>query len=152
MKIKSYKGFTLIELLVVISIIGILAAVATVSYMSAQKQARDSTRKSDMGQYRNALEMYANKNNGLYVPITSRRDPSSFLCAPLGLTCPGPDDPKYDGVSLYFYSYITDAAGTQYVLWAKLENVAATTYWVVCSNGKNGNMVGSSPSDANCPI
>ena len=149
MSIKSsHKGFTLIELLVVISIIGILAAVITVSFTSAQKQARDVNRKSDLTQYRNSLESYANKNNGLYPIFTSRRDPSTNLCTPLGLTCPGPADPKTSD-SNYYYSYITDAAGTQYVLWSSMETSA--NKWVVCSNGKSG-QYNSTPVTGVCPI
>lgn len=133
--IKS--GFTLIELLVVISIIGILAAMATLSFTGAQKQARDTTRKSDLAQYRTALEMYANKNNGLYPIFGSKVDPSVSLCTPLGLTCPGPEDPKNSTDNTYYYQYQSDTAGTEYVLWtAKMENL--TGKWAVCSNGKSG--------------
>jgi len=60
------QGFTLIELLIVISIIGILAAMVTISFMNTQRQARDTQRKSDLSQYRNALEAFASKNNGLF--------------------------------------------------------------------------------------
>jgi prepilin-type N-terminal cleavage/methylation domain-containing protein len=159
MKKDIKNGFTLIELLVVISIIGILAAIATASYSSAQKQARDTTRKSDMAQYRTSLEMYANKNDGLYPEYNSKRDPSSNLCTPLGLTCPGPEDPKYDGIGIYYYSYISDGTGvtglpkaTQYVLWAPLESAPSTTYWIVCSGGKSGTRLNLVPSSGVCPL
>ena len=158
MSARSIKlGFTLIELLVVISIIGILTAIVTASYTSAQKQARDTTRKSDLAQYRTSLEMFANKNSGLYPAYTSKRSASAFLCSPLGLTCPGPEDPSGGGGN-YYYSYISDGTGTtglinatQYVLWVRLENVSL--FWVVCSNGKNGTLsLSSIPSTGVCPI
>ena len=151
MKRKLIHGFTLIELLVVISIIGILASMVTVSFLSSQKQARDVNRKSDLAQYRNSLETYANKNGGLYVIRASRVDPSTNLCSvlELGTTCPG--DPKTSVDENYYYSYITDAAGTTYVLWSRLENVSSTTYWVVCSNGKSGTRT-STPTTGTCPL
>lgn len=142
----------------VISIIGILAAMATLSFTSAQKQARDTTRKSDLVQYRTALESFANKNNGLYptskaaAPIGST-DPVN-LCATLELTnCPlDPKSPDYN------YSYLSEpvgnpqysAAATKYILWARLENISPTTYWVVCSSGESGKAT-SAPTDATCP-
>lgn len=55
---KILKGFTLLELLIVIGIIGVLVALATVSYSSAQKSGRDSKRKQDMVAIQNALEQY----------------------------------------------------------------------------------------------
>ncbi|KKT65740.1 MAG: Type II secretion system protein G [Candidatus Curtissbacteria bacterium GW2011_GWC1_44_33] len=51
------RGFTLIELLVVITIIGILAAIAIVSYGGTQERARDSRRKSDLDAIKKALEL-----------------------------------------------------------------------------------------------
>lgn len=42
------RGFTLIESLAVIAIIGILASIVTVSVFAAQRQARDTRRKSDL--------------------------------------------------------------------------------------------------------
>ena len=147
---KTALGFTLVELLVVISIIGILASMITVSFTSSQKQARDVNRKSDLAQYRSSLESYANKNNGLYPIYASKVDPSTNLCTPLGLGTTCPEDPKFDGVSAYYYSYITDSGGTQYVLWSKLES-ASSYNWVVCSNGKSGKSA-STPTSGVCPI
>jgi prepilin-type N-terminal cleavage/methylation domain-containing protein len=60
------NGFTLLELLVVIGIIGILVALATVSYSSAQKSGRDAKRKQDMVAIQNALEQYYSDNNYSY--------------------------------------------------------------------------------------
>ena len=52
------KGFTSIELLVVISIIGLLSSVVLASLNQARIKARDSQRKQDIIQVRNALELY----------------------------------------------------------------------------------------------
>jgi prepilin-type N-terminal cleavage/methylation domain-containing protein len=156
---KAEKGFTLIELLVVISLIGVLAALALVSYTGTQKQARDSQRKSDLRQYQNASELFANKNNGLYTSRTSGSGvrASTTLCTDLSLTsCP--EDPRYDEDNSFVYSYQSNGTGsgnvdaTQYVLWGKLENT--TDYWVLCSSGKAGtaSQTGFSVSGGNCPI
>ena len=57
---KILGGFTLIELLIVIAILGILAAAVLVAVNPAkrQKQARDSARKSDIGQIATAVQAY----------------------------------------------------------------------------------------------
>lgn len=145
------KGFTLIELLVVISIIGVLATLVLVSFGPAQKQARDTQRKSDIRQYQSALENFANKGNGLFPSKTGAVDVSG-LCTVLGISGTCPTDPKAPDK---IYKYISDGTGSpnndasKYVLWASLENV--TGYWVICSTGK----VGSSsvaPSSSTCPI
>lgn len=141
---KNKKAFTLIELLVVISIIGILAALAMVSFTGPQRQARDAGRKSDLRQYSTSLEEYANKNNGLY-PVRGAVSASSTLCSDLGLTgCP--EDPKNASDATFIYRYQSD--GTYYVLWGKLENVTKT--WVVCSSGKVGEV--ASFSGGVCPL
>jgi len=150
------QGFTLIELLIVISIIGILAAMVTISFMNTQRQARDTQRKSDLSQYRNALETFASKNNGLFPgenQIVSANSITGFC------TTPCPIDPKYLADSTYDYKYQSDGAvvtgapvATQYVLWAKLENVT-NTYWVVCSGGQSGKFVSATapaPTGGGC--
>lgn len=158
--IRVQHGFTLIELLVVISIIGILAALSVASFATAQKQARDTQRKSDLKQYQNSLENYANKNNGLYSSRTTAGGAASpVLCTDLGLTgCP--EDPKNSSDPTFAYKFQSDgtnlgtATATKYVLWEKLES--STNYWILCSNGKVGTKTqaswGSGPSGGVCPL
>jgi len=63
------NGFTLFELLVSISIVGILSALAIVSFSSAQKKARDTRRIEDMNLLQKAAEQYYMLNNSSY-PLT----------------------------------------------------------------------------------
>lgn len=154
------KGFTLIELLVVISIIGILVTIVSVSFVTSQKQARDVQRKSDLKQYQNALENYANANNSLFPSRTSSSGvpASTTLCNDLNvffepdIVCP--EDPKASPT----YKYQSDGSdsgsvsATKYVLWAQLESKSTTTYWVVCSNGRAGEKASPAPSGGVCPI
>ncbi len=137
------KGFTLIELLVVISIIGILASLALVSYSGAQKQTRDTERRSDLGQYRNGLEGYAASHNGTY-PVASGlvtdicgtgKDLEEFMAS-----CP--EDEM--GTTIYVYKYWSD--GLDFVLWGGLETTGE--YWKVCSNGRSGNALGGGDGGA----
>lgn len=162
MKKEINKGFTMIELLVVVSIIGLLAALALVSFTASQRQARDSARKSDLRQYSTALEGFGNKNNGLYpayaVASGAQASLSSGLCGDLGLeTCP--EDPKNSNDTSVYYRYQSDGAtadgsatATDYVLWSALEN--STDYWVVCSNGQVGArpQSGFGVSGGTCPL
>lgn len=148
-KISKF-GFTLIELLVVISIIGILAALVLARYGTAEKSGRDTRRKSDLNQYRIALENYAVKTNGVYpVASTSFVDiSSSSVCTTLingGYLSSCPADPR-QGVTGYYYRYRTDTAGTQYGLWADLENGG---YWYFCANGKSAETA-STPATSDC--
>lgn len=148
---RSERGFTLIELLVVISIIGILAAIATVSYTAAQKQARDTQRKSDLDQYRSALESFANANNGLY-PYGGGLSMSDLCTSALGnymSACP--DDPLHSSDASRTYKYRNNGSGsagdptaTKYSIYVNggldvntLGSPGGTT-WVVCSNGNTG--------------
>ncbi len=142
------QGFTLIELLVVISIIGILAALSVASYTVVQKQARDVTRKSDLAQYRNAMEAFANANNGLFPNSAPGKMINLCNAALLGkyaASCP--EDPKYsDSDTSHWYGVYSVGSGalgtptaTKYFMYVNggLESNPSTA-WVVCSNGKTG--------------
>ncbi len=155
------KAFTLIEMLVVISLIGILAVIALVSFGSVTKSARDTTRKSDLKQYQTALEMYGNLTGGLFTSRTAIQSAYSIVCSDLNIrlepdiTCS--QDPKTISDATYYdYKYISDgtngtASATKYVLWGLLEN-KTNTYWVVCSNGKTGEKAAPAPTTSTCPI
>lgn len=139
------KGFTLIELLVVISIIGILASLLLARYTMAEKLARDTQRKSDLNQYRIALESYAVSNGEKYPDDNvSSAIGASELCnspffSPFMSTCPtDPMEPSH--------SYVYGAGGTggigtptapNYFLYVKGGLETGGT-WVVCSSGKLG--------------
>ncbi|MCR4324084.1 MAG: prepilin-type N-terminal cleavage/methylation domain-containing protein, partial [Candidatus Curtissbacteria bacterium] len=64
------KGFTLIELLIVMSIIGVMVAAGSSSWMNAQQKGRDGKRKSDAKAVQQALETYLS-TNGRYPRSTS---------------------------------------------------------------------------------
>lgn len=140
------QGFTLIELLVVITILAILAALVFTSYEGAQKSARDGQRKSDLNQYRAALENYALNNSGKYLTgncsmaqanVNTMCDPNSannpivteYLPALL-------KDPTNLGQNYVYDSYPNDD-GTNYSLRAQLET---GDYWEVCSDGRADKM------------
>lgn len=68
-QMKKLRGFTLIELLIVIAILGILAAAVLIAVNPGkrQRQARDSSRKSDIGQLATALQAYyTTPGQGIY--------------------------------------------------------------------------------------
>lgn len=60
--LKKHFGFTLIELLVVISIIGVLSLIIVPNLMSMRERTRDTKRKSDLTQMKQALRLYYNDN------------------------------------------------------------------------------------------
>lgn len=78
MKIKKQRGFTLLELLVVIGIIGVIMALATVAYSTAQIGGRNARRKRDLVAIQNALEQYYSANTFKY-PAGTCTAASSYL-------------------------------------------------------------------------
>jgi general secretion pathway protein G len=120
--LKPKHGFTLIELLVVIAIIGVLVTVGTVSYQRASKLSRDTRRKTDLEQIRQALETYRSEN-GTY-PSTAQ---GTSVLQSGGYITTVPTDPKQS--SGYSYTY-TQVTGTTYNLCATVENPTPTSYCV----------------------
>lgn len=148
------KGFTLIEILVVMSIIGILAALTLTGFGAARKNARDTTRKSDLAQYKLALEGYSSNNIGLYPSNAWDSDSNSAngIFATAGPLIPGYlptriNDPT--NTTVYHYHYYGAADGVTYKLFAQMET---TGWWLVCSNGKTGKRTVEPSADSTCNL
>lgn len=107
---RARNGFTLLELLVTISIIGILIALGTVSFTTAQRRGRDSRRQNDMTNFRNALEQYYSLHTAYPLDCTDEVDLAAVF--PSGL----PVDPKPD------QDYVVECSATTYCVCAALEN------------------------------
>jgi general secretion pathway protein G len=104
---KKNRAFTLIEVLVAVTIIAVLTAIGVVSYVSANRNARDSKRLSDVEQIRAALEMYR-ADCGTY-PATA----SVVFGSALTSSCTGttntymssiPNDPRPSAGGEYSYT------------------------------------------------
>lgn len=105
---QNKKGFTLLELLVVVSIIGLLMAMGTVAFMTAQQRGRDSKRRSDMQAVQKAFEQYHAVNGGVYAGCEVMAT-AEFL--PNGL----PTDPRPAN------SYVCTGNAVSYCACAELE-------------------------------
>jgi len=124
-------GFTLIELLVVISIIGILMALGTASYTTAQKKGRDAKREADLKGLQNALEQY-NSLHGTYPTV------SNCVAADISEVLPAgfPTDPKTGNA----YPATCDASGLTYCICAQLEQAGTGNATdTACNFGAAGN-------------
>ncbi|KKW23296.1 MAG: hypothetical protein UY70_C0030G0015 [Candidatus Kaiserbacteria bacterium GW2011_GWB1_52_6] len=130
------EGFTLIELLVVIAIIGLLASIVLVSLNAARQKSRDARRISDLKQFQNALELYANDNNGTYPNQSTAGNVTGIQ----GSLVPNyisvlSADPSGGSV---VYNYVSNAASnsTSYCIGALLEMTPPTPA-STCASGIN---------------
>lgn len=105
------NAFTLLEILVVISIIGILLALGTAAFSTAQKKGRDARRKSDIKAMQNGFEQYYSRE-GAYP--TNQAEAGDTTIFPAGL----PEDPKNSSPSVYTFSL----SATSYCVCGLLEN------------------------------
>lgn len=148
--LNKLRGFTLVELLVVIAIISILSSLGLMSYLQAQRSARDAQRKSDIKQYQVALESFANNNGGGTYPVRTSTatdmcdDPGSLLASAVIASCP-----DYLGTdATYRYQYVSD--GLNYYVYFRMEG-KANSWFVGCSNGRTGDR-NTAPVGLSCPI
>lgn len=150
---KINKGFTLIELLVVISIIGILTTLVAVNLNAFREKAREVERKSDLSQYRTALEYYANNHDSLYPVVHTPpvKEAAETLCGATFLNMNATSCPIDPLTPDHSYYYLSDLNGTVYLLWVKSETETNKS-WVVCSNGVSGYATGDSFGNSSCPL
>ena len=122
---RKINAFTLIELLVSISIIAILVAMASASFSTMQRKARDARRTEDMRAVSVAAETYYSSNSYVYSTGTSP------WVAGTGETILAvfPRDPKGTGWTGYVYG-----GGTTFYACAAVENR---------SNGNSSNNSGT---------
>ncbi len=135
------SGISLIEVLVSLAILATIGIV-TISAINPsfqQKKARDTRRRSDLEQYRVALESYSSFHDMKYPTYGSWTVISSTnLCADLtNLIDSCQLDPINANPNQYYY-LSTD--GVSFSLRADLE---AGGYWFVCSTGKVGEAAAS---------
>lgn len=117
------NGFTLLELLVVIGIIGILVALATVSYSATQRSARDSKRKQDLVAIQNSLEQYYSQASYVYPT-------GSCTVAVNQMSSAWPVDP----LTAANYSGVSGCTATTYCICALMEkNTAGNSSSAACS-------------------
>jgi prepilin-type N-terminal cleavage/methylation domain-containing protein len=76
------KSFTLTEILIVVAILGILAAIILPMFQSHTQQAKESAAKDTLRVVRNAIELYAAKNDGV-PPGYLNNNPDSTPIAPV---------------------------------------------------------------------
>lgn len=147
----SLFGYTYIELVLVMAILAILGSLFISTFPASQRRSRDARRKSDLNQYRVALENYANSNSSFY-PSRNNVSAHTTLCtSDLGLSsgdCPAdPKDGDNDCEGLlcrYLYQSNNcgsagDACATNYILYAAVEEAENNLeYFVYCSNGQSG--------------
>ncbi len=114
MKLSKRHGFTLVELLIVVGVIGIIAALATVSLTASRARTRDSQRVAYVNQIKTALELYYQKNGTYPTAITAGRQLAANGVVYID---PIPSNPTpVDGNCPSSTSFGYGASGTSYTL------------------------------------
>lgn len=112
---KLIRGFTLIELLVVVAVIGILAAIGTMSYSSYVTSSKMSGAENTMSQISLAQTEYYSDTNSYYVQGTScdpDKDNTKLISKEDNLGIPINLD-KNDKSEIGFY-FCVEGDGTEY--------------------------------------
>lgn len=125
------KGFTLFELLVSISIIGIMTALAVMSYSGSQVRARNARRVEDMSMIQKAAEQYYAGHSYSY-PASS----NAFYTGTDKVMEAWPTDPKGAAPYVYTYTLGVPVPGT-YCACAFMEGTNMGNSTVACGNFVN---------------
>ncbi len=127
MKIKRYLGFTLLEVLVVVSIIGVVIGLASVSYSTSQKKARDTKRQSDLKAIQSAFEQYYSSCDYVYPASFPAVGTSLSDCDSNVLIQSMPGDPKtgaaYTCSSCSATGYTITASGAELITAPSVRNL-----------------------------
>lgn len=156
------QGFTLIELLVVITVLGILAATVllAINPIEQLRRARDASRESGITQLGRALQGYYTANNAVFPAqstsaigvLTTMGDLKALPVNPSYATAPtvtcAAAHVQSATTPVSNYCYLLNAAGTDAIVYARLEanlnntkcSSTANTAWFVFSTatGKAG--------------
>ena len=126
---KTRKGFTLIEILIVVAIIGLLASTVLVGLAPAQRRGRDARRLADLKEVQNALELYYGScghypgGTGCGSATQGKLDWTQLTSVLTGSNI-GVNSVPNDPSAGKSYQYVTNAAGTSYLLAATLEDTS----------------------------
>ena len=126
------KGFTLIELLIVVSVIGILSGliISVINPTKLRARARDSQRIADLKKIQTALELRFSDTRNYPTSASFARVTTSLTSLSPGYYNGSlPVDPNgytalYSCGGNYDYNYKTNAAGSIYVIVAKMETTS----------------------------
>jgi prepilin-type N-terminal cleavage/methylation domain-containing protein len=83
-KVKNRKqeGFTIIEVLIVLAIAGLILLIVFLAVPALQRNARNTTRKSEVAAILGAVNEWTNNNNGV-LPATAAEDTAALANAKL---------------------------------------------------------------------
>jgi len=127
------RAFTLIELMVVIAIIALLTGAAALAYSGIQERARDAQRSNDLNELKISLSTYYEAQIPQVYPIATSKTILNNSTDILATTLKPnfirniPLDPINSGN--YVYKYMSNSTGTDYTLYATLENTNNTLGW-----------------------
>jgi prepilin-type N-terminal cleavage/methylation domain-containing protein len=126
-------AFTIVELMVAVAIIGILTAVASISYSGVRQRARDSQRQNDLTQLKVVLSTYYSAQvPQRYVTAATRITLNSTSDALTAALEPNyirdiPLDPLNTGS--YVYKYQSFNTARDFTLYGTLENTNNNKGW-----------------------
>ncbi len=133
--LKNYAGFTLIELLVVVAIIAILSVIGMALFTTAQSNARDGRRRSDIDAIAAALEVNKVSPSLTYTALAGTQFASGTI----------PADPTTNKKYCYTASIATPAIWTTACVapWTDVSSAtvvpgSGVSLWTVCASLESG--------------